>query len=371
MKKIFNHILLPLLLLGVQGCKKKNDPPIETQESVFSFTGKMNGSQVTLASGISNYFMYSDTQTDANNTELFIGEMKQKNCSGNCGGSLKLILKDYRSESSLATPIDSSLRSKFYNYSTPAGTANSYSVTFIPQFLGGTPLNYNWTFHNGTSTQMNPSKIYTEPGKYSVCLSVQSTGSCSSSLCNNIKIGQLGNIIESGFAVSSPTGNVLNFTAQPVLGSPPYSYDWGFGDGNNSTLANPSHTYAANGIYLVTLTVTDAKGQSSSYNNNVNTQSPGSCMTRISFVKSPIANTTNFANVTIEWTDAAGTVYTSSDNSQSPGSGFEIKSVEEYLTNDKGQKTKKIKAAFNCTLYSGANTILVEEAELVFALAYP
>jgi len=40
------------------------------------------------------------------------------------------------------------------------------------------------------------------------------------------------------------------------------SYFWDFGDGNTSLLANPSHTYAADGLYNVTLTVTDNEGVS-------------------------------------------------------------------------------------------------------------
>ncbi len=37
-------------------------------------------------------------------------------------------------------------------------------------------------------------------------------------------------------------------------------YAWNFGDGTTSTLANPSHTYAADGSYNVSLTVTDDLG---------------------------------------------------------------------------------------------------------------
>ena len=39
------------------------------------------------------------------------------------------------------------------------------------------------------------------------------------------------------------------------------SYFWDFGDGTSSTLASPSHPYAAAASYNVTLTVTDSAGK--------------------------------------------------------------------------------------------------------------
>ncbi len=41
------------------------------------------------------------------------------------------------------------------------------------------------------------------------------------------------------------------------------SYYWRFGDGNSATAENPTHTYAADGDYSVTLEVTDTAGQTS------------------------------------------------------------------------------------------------------------
>ena len=38
------------------------------------------------------------------------------------------------------------------------------------------------------------------------------------------------------------------------------SYHWDFGNGKESTLANPSFTYDIHGYYTVTLTTTDAEG---------------------------------------------------------------------------------------------------------------
>ncbi len=54
--------------------------------------------------------------------------------------------------------------------------------------------------------------------------------------------------------IQTPT---FNFSESSTGGVAPYTYNWDFGDGNTSTLANPSHTYSNAGTYTVTLTVTD------------------------------------------------------------------------------------------------------------------
>jgi PKD repeat protein len=58
---------------------------------------------------------------------------------------------------------------------------------------------------------------------------------------------------------------VVTFTnTSTSSGYPIVSNNWNFGDGTTSTLASPSHTYAANGNYNVTLSVTNSCGKSAS-----------------------------------------------------------------------------------------------------------
>lgn len=52
------------------------------------------------------------------------------------------------------------------------------------------------------------------------------------------------------------------------------SWAWTFGDGGTSTLQNPTHTYAANGTYTVTLTITDLSGCATTYSHTVTINAP-------------------------------------------------------------------------------------------------
>jgi PKD repeat protein len=59
---------------------------------------------------------------------------------------------------------------------------------------------------------------------------------------------------------STTVNQTIQFTDTTTGGKPALSYQWNFGDGTaNSTLQNPTHKFATNGTFTVTLTVTDAE----------------------------------------------------------------------------------------------------------------
>ena len=62
----------------------------------------------------------------------------------------------------------------------------------------------------------------------------------------------------SGSPTSGSAPLLVNFT--DLSTGDPTSWAWTFGDGGTSTAANPSYSYAANGVYTVSLTVTNAYG---------------------------------------------------------------------------------------------------------------
>ena len=77
-------------------------------------------------------------------------------------------------------------------------------------------------------------------------------------------------------AVTDPTyagteGSPVQFSSAGSLDpkNHPLTYHWSFGDGSQSTEANPTHTYVDNGSFEVTLTVTDEGGRATTAISNV------------------------------------------------------------------------------------------------------
>jgi len=65
-------------------------------------------------------------------------------------------------------------------------------------------------------------------------------------------------ICDAGGPYSCEIGQAINFIGFASGGTTPYTWAWDFGDSGTATVQNPTHTYAATGVYNVTLTVTDA-----------------------------------------------------------------------------------------------------------------
>ena len=74
---------------------------------------------------------------------------------------------------------------------------------------------------------------------------------------------------------SSCTDRSCDFTDTSTDSDGPVSsWSWTFGDGQSSAVQNPSNTYAADGTYTVTLTVTDNEGASDGFSDTVTVSTP-------------------------------------------------------------------------------------------------
>jgi len=137
------------------------------------------------------------------------------------------------------------------------------NVEFTSIMEGGTPpYEYLWNFGDGsTSTEANPSHTYADPGMYVVWLEVTDSASKTNRSTELTITVESDTTMEVVIAASNVTGTVpmtVSFNSTILNGTAPFFYRWSFGDGVNSTQANPTHTYEKAGTYKVTLTVTDS-----------------------------------------------------------------------------------------------------------------
>jgi len=137
-------------------------------------------------------------------------------------------------------------------------------VNFTGSASGGkAPYTYRWNFGDGqSSTTQNLAHTYQNSGNYTATLTVTDSASTNASATVDISVSANPPIRQTIIAspTSGPAPLTVNFTANANGGTPPYTYNWNFGDGQSSTEQNVSHTYVAAGTYVAALTVTDSLG---------------------------------------------------------------------------------------------------------------
>ena len=119
---------------------------------------------------------------------------------------------------------------------------------------------YEWTFEPGeTSTQSDPSHLFTTEGPHDVQLIVTSANGCQDTLTQVVNAHY---IPVAAFDLPAPClpGGTYYYDASTVTGSTITDWNWNFGDGGSATTEDPVHQYSSEGSYTVTLTVTSGFG---------------------------------------------------------------------------------------------------------------
>ncbi len=139
------------------------------------------------------------------------------------------------------------------------------AVGFAGSASGGTPpYTYEWDFGDGSagSTDQNPRHTYSQQGSFPVTLVVKDSAG-QSATDDHLRIYATSSfmVVASAAPTGGPAPLIVKFGATLAGGTPPIAYAWDFGDGGTSSDAAPTHTYASDGTYPVTLTVQDSTGQ--------------------------------------------------------------------------------------------------------------
>jgi PKD repeat protein len=189
-------------------------------------------------------------------------------------------------------------------------------------------------------------------------------------------------------------GQTVTFSGSATGGTAPYTFTWNFGDGTSATGSSAGHAYAAQGSYIVTLSVTDANGQSAlvsktiaiapvfatSFTFSPSSPAPG---TSVSFTAtatggiSPYSFSWSFGDggsatgnptshifsasgsytVTLTTSDSAGHTAVFSNNVIVPGNSFNLASNPSLLTVRLGRSSQSTIAVTSLAGFEGTVTL--------------
>ncbi len=132
----------------------------------------------------------------------------------------------------------------------------------------GTIVSYSWDFGDGTTaTGVSVQHVYSQDGTYTVTLTVTDddgatdTTSKTKTVLNRVPIASF---TESAETVSSDESIHFDASESYDPDGTIVAYSWDFGDGTTATGVAVDHAYEDDGIYTVTLTVTDDDGATGS-----------------------------------------------------------------------------------------------------------
>jgi PKD repeat protein len=200
----------------------------------FSSGHDAAGSPFIMAPAVQNTNQWSQQSTDAinNYTQIKINS----GCLGACGPPPPPLIAGF-------------------DWLPKPGCQNQ-TVTFS-DLSSGNITSWAWNFPGGTpaaSSLQNPTVTWNLPGIKNVKLTINGVGG-SNSITQQVEILPA--------PVANFTFSVNKYEVTFVNGSVnATSYDWDFGDGENSNEENPVHTYNNAGTYLVVLTATSQCGTS-------------------------------------------------------------------------------------------------------------
>lgn len=166
---------------------------------------------------------------------------------------------------------------------------------------------YQWDFGDGT-TSTNTfvyGKQYAAAGTYTVTLTATSSTGCTSTYSMDVTVTP--SAAASYTYVPNACGNkTVAFTNTSQNAS---SYIWNFGDGNYGFTENPSHTYAADGNYTVTLTVNGGAASNVQTIDVVSNPSAGSITSQLNSCANQytFTSTATGTNLSYAWTFSGGT----------------------------------------------------------------
>lgn len=229
------------------------DPSITV--SVLGVT--QNGGTFTTLEEVAAGTIASVTVTDDEDPDVYVQQQLSFNSGENntvaiffTNGEVEARLDDFTIDIGAAGAVPPSA-----GFTSKQSETNFLEYTFTNSSTGAT--SFEWNFGDGnTSTEETPTHVYASANMYTVTLKATNDTNLSTELTKTINILAP---VTAAFTSQVDANDYRTFMfmdasegAETLL--------WEFGDGFQFTGMNPSHTYAEDGIYTVTLTATSITG---------------------------------------------------------------------------------------------------------------
>jgi PKD repeat protein len=165
-------------------------------------------------------------------------------------GEVEARLDEFTIEIGIPGPVPPSV-----GFSSAQSSTNYLEYTFTNSSTNA--ITYEWNFGDGnTSTEESPTHVYATPDMYTITLTATSESGLEASLERTINIQAP---VTADFTYQVDASDYRTYTFMDA------SIDavmllWEFGDGYQFTGMNPTHTYAEDGIYDVSLTAYSITG---------------------------------------------------------------------------------------------------------------
>jgi len=199
----------------------------------------------------------------------FIGSGSHVDHAYGLGGTFTVLLTVQDAGSTTATAADSiTVRTRLsvdFAFA-PTDPSVDEPVTFTSTAFGGIgPYMYAWAFGDGgTALTPDATHAYAAVGAFDVVLTVGASDGQTASVTKTVLVSATLSASLAWSPASPAVGDAVTFEASATGGSPPYTFEWSFGDGSVGFGSPVDHVYVSEGAFFVTLTAPDASGRSAS-----------------------------------------------------------------------------------------------------------
>lgn len=140
----------------------------------------------------------------------------------------------------------------------PMETSCEFPVNLTPTLIDNTSMGYQWTLNGvNASSQPIPSFQLAASGVFEIGMEVTNQFGCTNYANRNFEIFPK---VEASFDSENPTGCLTHTVDFTNSSTNAISYEWHFGEGEQSTQTSPSHVYDIQGVFNVKLIATSIHG---------------------------------------------------------------------------------------------------------------